>query len=181
MGVEIQVGGSWKEAADRTPVGVISAFGGTVAPDGWLICDGSPLSRTTYADLYAVIGTNFGAGDGSTTFNLPNLEGISLTGVGSQNINGRSKSGPALGAAREDQEQGHFHNVRKSSDGSDIGGYAQVVSNATGGASYGITDVNTAGSTIRVGNPLTDGTNGTPRTGAYTHGPEVGVNFIIKY
>ena len=47
MGVEIQVGGSWKEAADRTPVGVISAFGGTVAPDGWLICDGTALSRTT--------------------------------------------------------------------------------------------------------------------------------------
>lgn len=53
------------------PIGAISAYGGDTAPTGWLICDGSAISRTTYADLYAVIGTKFGAGDGSTTFNLP--------------------------------------------------------------------------------------------------------------
>lgn len=54
------------------PVGTIVAFGGTTAPTGWLICDGSAISRTTYADLFAVIGTAYGTGDGSTTFNLPN-------------------------------------------------------------------------------------------------------------
>ena len=57
------------------PVGAITAYGGAVAPSGWLVCDGSALSRGTYAALFAVIGTTFGAGDGTTTFNLPDLRG----------------------------------------------------------------------------------------------------------
>lgn len=52
------------------------------APTGWLICDGSAVSRTTYADLFAVIGTTYGAGDGSTTFGLPNLSGRVPAGMG---------------------------------------------------------------------------------------------------
>ena len=62
------------------PVGTIVAFGGTTAPTGWLICDGSAISRTTYAGLFAVIGTAYGAGDGSTTFNLPNYSDCFLQG-----------------------------------------------------------------------------------------------------
>ena len=54
-------------------VGAVVAFAGSTTPDGWLLCDGSAVSRTTYAALYAVIGTTYGSGDGSTTFNLPNL------------------------------------------------------------------------------------------------------------
>lgn len=57
------------------PVGSIQAFAGSSAPDGYLWCRGQAVSRTTYADLFAVIGTTYGAGDGSTTFNLPNLGG----------------------------------------------------------------------------------------------------------
>lgn len=53
--------------------GFVCPFAGTTAPDGWLICDGSAVSRTTYADLFAVIGTTYGAGDGNSTFNLPNF------------------------------------------------------------------------------------------------------------
>lgn len=49
---------------------------------GWLVCDGSAVSRTTYAALFAAIGTTFGVGDGSTTFNLPDGQGRSLVGVG---------------------------------------------------------------------------------------------------
>ena len=55
------------------PIGVVQAFAGNTVPDGWLLCDGSAVSRTDYAELYAVIGDTYGAGDGSTTFNLPNL------------------------------------------------------------------------------------------------------------
>ena len=55
------------------PVGIVQAFAGSTTPTGWLLCDGSAVSRTDYADLYAVIGDTYGAGDGSTTFNLPNL------------------------------------------------------------------------------------------------------------
>lgn len=53
------------------PTGSILDFGGTAAPTGFLMCDGSAISRTTYADLFSVVGTAFGVGDGSTTFNLP--------------------------------------------------------------------------------------------------------------
>ena len=59
----------------NTPVGSISLFAGTTAPNGWLICDGSAVSRTTYANLFSVIGTTYGSGDGSTTFNIPDLQG----------------------------------------------------------------------------------------------------------
>ena len=55
------------------PTGVVQAFAGSTTPQGWLLCDGSAVSRTDYAALYAVIGTTYGAGDGSTTFNLPDL------------------------------------------------------------------------------------------------------------
>lgn len=57
------------------PSGAIAAFGGSAAPTDWLLCDGSAVSRATYADLFTAISTTYGAGDGSTTFNLPNLKG----------------------------------------------------------------------------------------------------------
>lgn len=60
------------------PTGLILPYGGSTVPDGWLLCNGGAISRTTYADLFAVIGTKYGAGDGSTTFNLPNLMNVKL-------------------------------------------------------------------------------------------------------
>ncbi|MGN7977446.1 DUF859 family phage minor structural protein [Microbacterium sp. 22195] len=57
------------------PVGILVAFAGATAPSGWLLCDGSAVSRTTYATLFAVIGTAYGAGNGSSTFNVPDLRG----------------------------------------------------------------------------------------------------------
>lgn len=64
----------------NVPTGVISDFGGFVAPTGYLLCDGSAVSRTTYNDLFNVIGTYYGDGDGSTTFNVPDYR--SRHGVG---------------------------------------------------------------------------------------------------
>ena len=58
---------------DRVPTGIVQFFAGSSAPKGWLVCDGSAVSRTEYDELFEVIGTTYGAGDGSTTFNLPNL------------------------------------------------------------------------------------------------------------
>lgn len=58
---------------EKLPVGVVQAYAGNTTPDGWLLCDGSAISRTDYAELYAVIGDTYGAGDGTTTFNLPDL------------------------------------------------------------------------------------------------------------
>jgi hypothetical protein len=59
----------------QVPVGAILPYAGFSAPPGFLLCDGSAVSRQTYAALFSVIGTTYGAGDGSTTFNLPNLIG----------------------------------------------------------------------------------------------------------
>lgn len=55
------------------PVGSVQAYAGSTTPDGWLLCDGSAVSRTDYASLFDVIGTTYGAGDGTDTFNLPDL------------------------------------------------------------------------------------------------------------
>lgn len=64
-----------------TPTGSITMFGGTAAPTGFLLCDGTAYSRTTYAVLFGIIGTNYGVGDGSTTFNVPDFRGIFPRGV----------------------------------------------------------------------------------------------------
>lgn len=64
------------------PIGGVLDFAGPNAPPGWLICDGRTVSRVTYAALFAAIGTAWGAGDGSTTFRLPNTPGRALVGPG---------------------------------------------------------------------------------------------------
>lgn len=61
--------------------GVISIYGGSTAPTGWMLCDGTAVSRTTYSSLFTILGVTYGAGDGSTTFNLPNLKGKVVVGL----------------------------------------------------------------------------------------------------
>jgi microcystin-dependent protein len=63
------------------PVGMITPFAGATAPTGWFLCSGQAVSRTTYASLFAVISTTYGVGDGSTTFNLPDLRGRTVAGI----------------------------------------------------------------------------------------------------
>lgn len=65
------------------PTGTIFAYGGSSAPTDWLLCNGAAIDRTTYADLFAIIGTSYGVGDGSTTFNVPDLLGRTIVGAGS--------------------------------------------------------------------------------------------------
>ena len=96
------------------PVGVINPYGGATAPDGWLLCHGQALSRTEYADLFAVIGTSFGSGDGSTTFNVPDLRGEFLRGAGSNSHT----------------DQGHGGVVGAHQDATDIP-YYYVAGNST--------------------------------------------------
>lgn len=66
---------------DTTPIGIQLPYVNATPPTGWLICDGSAISRTTYPDLFAVIGTSYGVGDGSTTFNLPDKRGRVSVGL----------------------------------------------------------------------------------------------------
>ena len=75
-------------------LGEMRQFAGSTAPSKWLICDGSAVSRTTYADLFAVIGTTYGTGDGSTTFNLPDMKGRTAIGSSTSYALG-SKGGEA--------------------------------------------------------------------------------------
>ena len=59
--------------ATANPTGIVTTFAGSTAPSGWLMCDGTAISRDTYSALFTAIGTTYGVGDGSTTFNLPDL------------------------------------------------------------------------------------------------------------
>ena len=72
--------GEYKElflkTSDTLPIGAIVPYGSDDIPTNWLLCDGSEVSRTSYAGLFSVIGTNFGEGDGETTFNLPDFRSI---------------------------------------------------------------------------------------------------------
>jgi microcystin-dependent protein len=65
---------------DSTASGTVVPWGGTSAPTGWLDCDGSAVSRSTYADLFTAIGTTYGVGDGSSTFNIPDIRGRTVCG-----------------------------------------------------------------------------------------------------
>ena len=68
------------------PIGAMMAYGGATAPSGWLLCYGQAISRTTYSALFAVIGTAYGVGDGSSTFNLPDKRG--RASIGADNMGG---------------------------------------------------------------------------------------------
>lgn len=71
-----------KSKADINSIGEIKAFGGSVAPNGWRICNGDVISRTDYSELFGVIGTTYGGGDGSTTFAIPDFRGRTAIGAG---------------------------------------------------------------------------------------------------
>lgn len=85
--------------------GSIQMYAGSTAPSGWLICDGSAVSRDDYANLFSVIGTTYGSGDGSTTFNLPNLKGRVAVGYDSSDTSFNSIG--KTGGSKELQSHDH--------------------------------------------------------------------------
>ena len=85
--VRIWDGTAW---VGTTPSGAIETFAGTAAPNGWLLCFGQAVSRTTYADLFAALSTTYGTGNGTTTFNVPDLRG--RVAAGKDNMGGSSAS-----------------------------------------------------------------------------------------
>ncbi|WP_412558589.1 phage tail protein [Thalassospira sp. MIT1370] len=87
-------------------IGTVSAFAMPTAPEGWLVCDGSAISRTDYADLFATIGTVWGAGDEISTFNLPDLRGEFVRGFD----DGRGvDAGRVFGSSQADAFKEHDH------------------------------------------------------------------------
>lgn len=138
------------------PAGIIQAFVGDTPPAGWFECDGHAVSRTTFAKLFALIAETYGAGDGSTTFNLPNLRGEFIRGWD----HGRGvNNGRILGTWESDELKSHSHNYKM------------------GGAAYysGTSDVVTRTDTF-VTNQSTGATGGSE-----TRPRNVALMYIIKY
>lgn len=106
-----------KNYIDSMLVGAVMAFSMSSAPTGWIKANGAAISRTVYASLFGAIGTFYGAGDGSTTFNLPDLRGEFLRGWD----DGRGvDSGRAFGSYQADELKSHRHNTRILRDRSPV-------------------------------------------------------------
>ena len=132
-------------------------------PSGWLYCDGSAVSRETYSALFDVIGTAFGSGDGSTTFNLPDMREAVPKGAGEtgKSVGNHVKSGGlAVGEFLDDRVQSHTHNIK-------------AVAASLTGASYAV------GANVNQATMATVSQTG--RTGATTEVKSVGVNYIICF
>lgn len=109
--------------AARPPVGLLAAWPATTVPNGWLPCDGRAVSRTTYAALFTAIGTTFGAGDGSTTFNLPNLTGRMALG----RTGALGASGGTLGHVHNVSFGSHAHLVTAPQHGHSVAPHAHAI------------------------------------------------------
>lgn len=177
--------GGWQlmslPAVDTTlymPTGAVMPFAGSTEPDGWLLCYGQAVSRTTYADLFTSIGTTYGTGDGSTTFNLPDLRGRVVAGqddMGGTSANRLTNqtgglNGDTLGAAGGSETHtlttaqlaAHTHPpgtlATASSGDHDHGG--------SGGANF---LMNSPGSTLGGTTPGISAATSTAVDGAHTH------------
>ena len=111
-----------------SPAGTVIQFAGSSAPAGYLKANGNAVSRTTYAALFAAIGTTYGTGDGSTTFNLPDLRGEFVRGLD----DGRGvDSGRALGSAQADTLRQHNHDSYIRTDEFGSGDGRSIVGTST--------------------------------------------------
>lgn len=131
-----------------TPAGEVSAFARTTAPDGWLVCDGTTVSRTTYARLFAAIGTTFGAGNGSTTFRIPDLRGEFIRAL---DLGRGVDAGRVLGSfqAGEIQSHKHFGKNIAGSDGIPDTGFTAGERLGSGDGNPAFETTNTGGSETR--------------------------------
>lgn len=139
MKIEIMEGSSYREVsyaqlpsapycevahnAAAVPVGCIMPFAGPVSniPAGWMLCDGSEVSRSTYANLYTAIGVAWGTGNGSTTFNLPDLRGMFLRGLAGTDTVGDPDASTRLA------------NAHGGNSGNNVGSYqGDAIRNITG-------------------------------------------------
>lgn len=165
------------------PIGSLKMWPANWQPGGWLSCDGSALSRTDYPDLFNVLGTIWGAGDGSSTFNLPDLRGMAVVHRGGFMPFG-GRLGEAAHVLSQDEMPGHNHTGWTDPIGDHVHSYTATrlggPANVQGGFSGGLQDV--GGQTDGAGNH--SHTFSTDYRGAnYGHNnvqPSVGLNIIIK-
>ncbi|WP_191058395.1 tail fiber protein [Geminicoccus harenae] len=139
---------------NAVPAGVVLPYAGPVPPAGWLLCDGSNVSRTTYAKLFASIGTTYGTGNGTTTFKLPDLRGEFVRGLDQ----GRGvDAGRTLGSGQADEFKSHAHPLNSAPSTAAAGGGVAVLTTSGSGA----------------GTQTAGGTETRPRN--------VAMNYIIKF
>ena len=179
------------------PPGTIVMTGRNTAPVGWLICDGAAVDRTLFAALYAAIGNTFGPGNGTTTFNLPDMRGRVAAGVGTGTGGGASGTGAPTGGTalaavalagwfgtndvtltsaqipahtHPITDPGHTHPQNGGTGGADITRLTASTHDTPTGA--GNTSSSTTGITVN---------NNTGGGGSHTNlQPTVGLNFIIR-
>jgi len=145
------------------PTGMIAPFAMSTAPTGWLECDGSAVSRTTYSDLFTALGTTHGVGDGSSTFNVPDLRGEFIRGWD----NGKgTDSGRTFGSSQTDAFQAHKHTYTTPQH------YDDVV-----GGSGTSARISSTGQTTGY---AADGANGTPRTASETRPRNIAMMYCVK-
>ena len=140
-------------------------YAGSTSPAGYLLCDGTAVSRTIYSDLFDVIGTTYGSGDGSTTFNLPNLKGKVVVGQDSNDTSFDTLG--ETGGSKDLQE--HYHNGQTYYDD----GYSISNSGYQAGSSGIAVVLGNAGHTIKTASA------GTGNSGNLQ--PYIVLNYIIKY
>jgi hypothetical protein len=181
-------------AQSLVPPGTVIAFAGNTVPTGWRLCDGSALSRSAYATLFAAIGTLHGSGDGTTTFNLPDYRGRFLRGTDNASghdlgVAGRTPASPG-GSAGDS-----VGSLEAQSTALPVAGFTTTTA---GAHSHGVSGYDWSGGTggaaagsFGPGSPFTLVPVGTDTQGAHTHtvvggDPETrpanaAVNFIIKF
>ncbi|MEM7182653.1 MAG: phage tail protein [Spirochaetota bacterium] len=160
------------------PVGTMLPYIVPAAPPtGFLLCDGREVSRVTYASLFAVLGTTWGSGDGSTTFNLPDTKAAMPVGAGTSTRFTQNVS-RTIGQYSNDQLQGFEKYLVRADNQHYHMAYLQA---GTGGMLWAGpgSDLNTT--RYQTKDFISDGSNGTPRIGNETHGKQFAVHFIIKY
>jgi microcystin-dependent protein len=157
--------------SNSVPTGVINMWGTATAPTGYLLCAGAAVSRTTYAALFAVIGTTFGVGDGSTTFNVPNYTNRTPYGT---TVGATGGSADAVVVSHTHTatvvDPGHSHTI--------AGNFATGAGGGSSGANNSLAfnpNTNSATTGITVANS-TEGVSGTNANLP----PYLGINFIIK-
>ena len=155
-------GSAWGGLASGVPTGTILAHAANTPPTGFLECNGSNISRSTYATLFSTISTTFGVGDGSSTFALPDLRGQFIRGWANT---GSTDASRVFGSTQTDQNKNHTHTtdstsltggIRKISEGFGAGGSATGVFTKTADGNNTITG---SSSTSPVGGVDFDGTH----------------------
>lgn len=181
------------------PSGTITMYGGATAPTDWLLCNGAAINRTTYADLFAILGTSYGAGNGTTTFNLPNLNDrfpIGVSGTYARGATGGALTKTIITAnlpahthaidhnhSAFDTASGGTHSHTQPTTSADTGSSTTRVARGSGVSSGDVTYISGDGAhTHSIDVPAFTGTSGSAGSGTPldTTPPYVAVNYIIK-